>query len=102
MWSDLRKDIEEARRKLCIPDTDFSPLPFITNWHQLEERIYKTFCKIEGKSRPSWLWERYKTNGTGLRSKTVQMTFSTNLFQLLKLSGLWRIMETTFFFIKVT
>jgi hypothetical protein len=69
MWSDLRKDIEEARRKLCIPDPDFSPLPFTTNWNQLEERIYKTFCRIEGKGRPSWLWERYKTEWYGLALK---------------------------------
>jgi hypothetical protein len=66
MWSDLRKDIEEARRTFHIPEADFSPLPFTTNWHQLEERIYQTFCKIAGQGRPNWLWERYKDEWMGL------------------------------------
>jgi len=69
MWSDLRKDIEEARRAFRIPEADFSPLPFTTNWHQLEERIYQTFCKIAGEGRPAWLWERYKNEWIGLALK---------------------------------
>ena len=60
MRSELLNDIEEARQKLQIPAADFSPLPFTTNWHQLEERIYQTFCNISGAGRPRWLWERFK------------------------------------------
>jgi hypothetical protein len=33
MRSDLRKDVEEARRVFRIPEADFSPLPFTTGWH---------------------------------------------------------------------
>lgn len=69
MRSDLLNDIEEIRQKLGISAADFSPLPFTTNWHQLEERIYKAFCKIEGQSRPRWLWERYKNEWYGLSLK---------------------------------
>lgn len=69
MRSDLHNDIEEARQKLAIPTPDFNPLPFTTNWHQLEERIYKAFCKIAGKERPRWLWERYKNEWYGLSLK---------------------------------
>ena len=72
MWSDLRKDVEEARRVFCIPEADFSPLPFTTNWHQLEERIYQTFCKIAAGDRPKWLWERYKSEWIGLALKEYQ------------------------------
>ena len=69
MWSDLRKDIEIARKELHIPLTDFSPLPHTTDWHRLEERIYSTFCRIEGKGRPCWLWENYKNERYGLALK---------------------------------
>ena len=66
MWSDLHKDIEEIRRELHIPDTDFSPLPHTTDWRRLQERIYSTFCEIEGKARPCWLWNSYKNEWLGL------------------------------------
>jgi hypothetical protein len=66
MWSELRQDIEEARRDLRIPTGDFSPMPHTTNWHQLEEHIYKAFCKIKGQGRPCWLWENYKNEWYGL------------------------------------
>lgn len=69
MRSDLQNDIEEACQKLGIPAADFGPLPFTTNWHQLEERIYKAFCRIEGQGRPCWLWERYKGEWFGLALK---------------------------------
>lgn len=69
MRSELLNDIKEARKKLQIPAADFSPLPFTTNWHQLEERIYQAFCNIEGKERPRWLWERYKNEWVGLSLK---------------------------------
>lgn len=69
MWSDLRKDIEEARKECHIPETDFSPLPHTTDWYRLEERIYSTFCKIEGKGRPCWLWENYRNVWYGLALK---------------------------------
>jgi len=66
MWSELRQDIEVACKALRIPKTDFSPLPHTTDWHRLKERIYSAFCKIEGRGRPSWLWERYKNEWYGL------------------------------------
>ncbi len=69
MWSDLRKDIEVARKSLLIPESDLSPLPHTTDWHRLEERIYSTFCELEGKSRPSWLWNNYKNEWYGLGLK---------------------------------
>jgi hypothetical protein len=66
MWSDLRQDIEQARKEYNIPEADFSPLPHTTDWHRLEERIYSNFCRIEGKGRPRWLWERYRNEWYGL------------------------------------
>jgi hypothetical protein len=66
MWSDLRRDIEEACKTLRIPRGDFSPLPHTTDWHLLEEGIYSAFCKIEGKGRPRWLWNNYKREWYGL------------------------------------
>jgi hypothetical protein len=66
MWSKLHKDIEAIRRELCIPETDFNPLPHTTNWHRLEKRIQSTFCKLEGKSRLCWLWSSYKNEYYGL------------------------------------
>ena len=66
MRSDLQNDIEEACQKLKIPAADFSLLPFTTNWRQLEEHIYKAFCRIEGQGRPCWLWKRYKSEWFGL------------------------------------
>jgi hypothetical protein len=69
MRSNLQNDIDEACQKLRIPAADFSPLPFTTNWHQLEERIYQAFCNIAGKGRPRWLWEKYKNEWYGLSLK---------------------------------
>jgi len=67
MWTDLRKDIEQIRRELQISEVDFGPLPFTTDWHQLEEHIYKAFCKLEGQGRPCWLWDSYKHEWAGLQ-----------------------------------
>jgi hypothetical protein len=60
MRNDLLNEIDETRQRLHISDADFRPLPFTTDWHKLEERIYHSFCRIEGKARPIWLWERFK------------------------------------------
>ena len=60
MWSELRKDIEAIRRELDIPESDFRTLPHTTDWHLFEERIYSSFCMLEGKSRPYWLWENLR------------------------------------------
>ncbi|RZK30268.1 MAG: hypothetical protein EOO63_07180 [Hymenobacter sp.] len=66
MWSELRKDIEAACNELHISKTNFRPLPHTTDWHQLEERIYSAFCKIEGNGRPCWLWDSYRSEWMGL------------------------------------
>jgi hypothetical protein len=60
MRNELLNEIDEARHRLQIPDADFRPLPFTTDWHKLEERIYHSFCRIDGKSRPNWLWASFK------------------------------------------
>lgn len=61
MWTELRVEIETVRKRLQIPDEEFAPLPYTTNWAKLEENIYQAFCRINHPtSRPLWLWERFK------------------------------------------
>ena len=56
----LLSEIDAARQLLQISSADFRPLPFTTDWHKLEERIYQRFCRIDGKSRSNWLWASFK------------------------------------------
>lgn len=60
MRNELLNELDEARQRLQISDADFRSLPFTTDWRKLDERIYHSFCRIEGKARPIWLWERFK------------------------------------------
>ncbi len=66
MWSELRKDIEAIRQELDIPESDFRALPHTTDWHLLEERIFSSFCLIQGRSRPYWLWDKLSQESYGL------------------------------------
>jgi hypothetical protein len=63
----LLNEIDAARQLLQISAADFRPLLFTTDWHKLEERIYQSFCRIDGKSRPIWLWERFKSETHSLQ-----------------------------------
>jgi hypothetical protein len=66
MRTELQNEIAAAIQQLSIPTTDFRPLPFTTDWHKLEEQIYQRFCKINGKSRPIWLWDSFKRGYQGI------------------------------------
>jgi hypothetical protein len=66
MRTELQNEIDTARQELSILPTDFRPLPFTTDWHKLEERIYQRFCKITGKSRSIWLWDSFKHGYQGI------------------------------------
>jgi hypothetical protein len=66
MRTELQNGIDAARQLLAISDIDFKPLSFTTDWHKLEEQIYKRFCRISGNGRPIWLWEKFKHGYQGL------------------------------------
>lgn len=56
----LRTEVEQARHRLALPENQFRPLR-INEWHGIEEKIYRTFCKLETPTgRFIWLWERFK------------------------------------------
>lgn len=70
MWTDLRQEIEQARQALHLSERDFAPLPYITDWQQLEEKIYHTFCVIHHHAtRPRWLWDAFKPGAYALTSE---------------------------------
>jgi hypothetical protein len=66
MRTELQNKIDAARQQLSISAPDFKPLPFTTNWHELEEQICQGFCKVSGKSRPIWLWGKFKYGYQGI------------------------------------
>jgi hypothetical protein len=70
MWTELRQEIEKARHRLGLPDAAFAPLPYTTNWHQIEETIYHTFCTLHHPTvRPRWLWEYFRPGAYALDSE---------------------------------
>lgn len=80
MWTDLRAEIEQARQRLQLAEQDFAPLPFTTNWKQLEERIYHTFCQLQHPTaRPLWLWEYFRPGAVGVTSDDNPLTQLTSL-----------------------
>lgn len=80
MWTDLRAEIEQTRHRLALAEEDFAPLPFTTNWNQLEERVYHTFCQLpHPTARPLWLWEHFRPGAVGLMSNEEPLTQLTSL-----------------------
>jgi hypothetical protein len=80
MWSGLRAEIEQTRRRLAIAEQDFAPLPFSTNWNQLEERVYQTFCQLQHPTaRPLWLWEHFRPGTMGIMTDDEPLTQLTSL-----------------------
>jgi hypothetical protein len=70
MWTDLRQEIERARQVLHLPEQEFAPLPYSTNWSLLEDTIYHTFCTLHHPLvRPRWLWEAFRPGAYGLNSE---------------------------------
>ena len=57
MWTDLRKDIEQTRKELRIPDSEFAPVS-IHLWKDIQNQIFSTFCK----DRNSPLSEQFLKN----------------------------------------
>ncbi|MGI4870269.1 MAG: DUF6756 family protein [Janthinobacterium lividum] len=58
-WS-LRAEVEQARHRLALPESQFRPLK-VNEWHDIEEKVYKTFCGPNSPSkRPVWLWFDFK------------------------------------------
>lgn len=56
----LRAEVEQARHRLGLPESQFRPLK-VNEWHGIEERIYQTFCRPNSPSaRPVWLWTQFK------------------------------------------
>ncbi|TGE10049.1 DUF6756 family protein [Hymenobacter fodinae] len=80
MWSDLRVEIEQARQRLQLPEQDFAPLPFTTEWARLEEQIYRAFCCLDHPTaRPCWLWEHLRPGAVGLVCADDPLTLLTSL-----------------------
>jgi len=80
MWTPLREEIGIAQKYLHIPESEFRPLPHTTNWHELEEKIYKTFCQLEHPTdRPIWLWTIFKNKEYFLDFETTSYLFLTSL-----------------------
>jgi len=70
MWTDLRQEIEQARQALGLSERDFAPLPYTTDWRQLEETLYRTFCVLDHPTnRPRWLWDAFKPGAYALSNE---------------------------------
>ncbi|MCC2545502.1 hypothetical protein LJY25_03530 [Hymenobacter sp. BT175] len=80
MWSDLRVEIEQARQALQLAEQDFAPLSITTDWRELEERVYQTFCELFHPTvRPLWLWEHFKPGAYALVCEQNPLAFLTSL-----------------------
>jgi hypothetical protein len=65
MWTPLRKEIEQIRKEQEIPENDFQPVG-LSQWQEIEEKIYHTFCKLAYPAhRPGWLWEFFRQDTFG-------------------------------------
>ncbi|NML64062.1 hypothetical protein HHL22_02485 [Hymenobacter sp. RP-2-7] len=94
----LLNELDAARQLLQIPDADFRPLPFTTDWHKLEERIYHSFYHIEGKARPVWLWESFKHQTQSLQLKVLSLAILHHLIPLDETVWLMAYDGSNFFF----
>lgn len=93
MWTDLRNEIETIRKDFSLTDTQFRPLG-LNDWQEIEEKIYQTFCNLTHyKSRPIWLWERFKLD---------TFSISTEQNPYLYLDKLIDGTETVWFFVNET
>ena len=66
-WDNVRDEIENIIRDNNIAPCDFRTLGIHDGWDKIEDRIYNTFCKLDGpKIRPIWLWEFFKLDTSSI------------------------------------
>lgn len=82
MWTELQIEIETVRKQLQIPDEEFVPLPYTTNWAKLEEKIYQAFCQLyHPTARPIWLWQRFNLETYSIGIQYGAYTFFDKLIE---------------------
>ncbi len=59
-WSDTKANIMQAKQQLNISDDEFRMLSPYENHQGIQEKIYQTFCNLQGKLRPVWIWGSLK------------------------------------------
>lgn len=78
-WSELRTEVEQARHRLGLPDSEFRPLN-VTEWPGIEERMRQTFCRPNSEVvKPLWLWERFKREWYSFWSDACPVLFLNKL-----------------------
>jgi hypothetical protein len=99
MWTDARQEIERARHALGLPDGAFASLPCTTNWRQLEETIYHTFCALHQPTvRPRWLWELFRPGACALDNEDDPLATMMTLVEAETLVWLMVLDEGKFWF----
>ena len=59
MWTELREDIDQARKQMNIGEQDFCAVP-INQWEEIQRNIYTKFCNLGPNSKVTWFWNFFK------------------------------------------
>lgn len=93
MWTDLRSDIERARKELGIRNEDFKPVS-LSDWKGVQDKIESTFVDRKHlKTGYNWYWSDFKLESHSIR-------FDSNPYQ--KLDKIVAKDEAYWFFVNET
>jgi hypothetical protein len=79
MWTELRKDIEQARKNLKTAEYDFFAVP-TDQWQGIQKNIYTKFCNLGPENNVTWFWNFFK-----LDQYSVAFDYNWPFDELLKL-----------------
>ena len=95
MWTPLRQEIEEIKKDLNISDDQFHEVS-INAWKDIEENIYKHFCKISSyKNKPEWIWNCLKNETFALQFNRFPDSLIEELLEPEKEKKIWFFLNET-------
>jgi hypothetical protein len=75
MWTPLRQEIEQVRKKLNISSERFHAVP-LNEWNRIQQNILEKFCY---PNNVGWIWEKLKK-----KDYAIQFEYENSFVQLLK------------------
>ena len=59
-WEEIRAELLQLKVKLKLTDDEFHLLSPYDNWHEIQNNIYKNFCKITRYNKLPIIWQSFK------------------------------------------
>ncbi|WP_066801527.1 DUF6756 family protein [Moraxella oblonga] len=59
-WDEIRAELSQLKVKLQLTDDEFRLLSPYDNWREIQNNIYKNFCKITHYNKLPIIWQSFK------------------------------------------